>query len=708
MRHTWLFIFALSIGPFQLTAQVPATVPAQVPAQVSAQVTDPYAWLEEINGTRAMEFVKKQNARTIDMLSQREDYQRIYKRSLEIYTSQDRITFPTIYGKYCYNFWQDKEHARGIWRRASKESYMSGKPEWRTLIDVDALSKKDSIPWVFKSAHGLYPGYDRFLISLSKGGGDAVVIREFDAVKVEFDTLGFNLPESKGNVYYLDANTLLVAMDFGEGSMTTSGLPRQLKLWSRGTDISQAKKIFEGETTDVRVVGWVLRDDEHAYTMALRSIGMGRSANFVWHNNALQPLLIPEDAQVHTLIQNQFVLGLHSDWSIQGTLYKKGDLISLDFASLLDGKLDAYLVYRPSDRSSILGVSNTRTALLLELMTNVRSELHLARFVNKKWSLEKVPAPEYGTISVVDIEEGTDRYFFSFTNFLEPTTLYRADAEKNSVERFQSLPASFDASNYRVQQFEATSKDGTKIPYFVVGSKTMQLNGKNPTLLSAYGGFGVSSKPAYSSTAGCAWMEYGGVYVLANIRGGGEFGPAWHQAAKREKRQNGFDDFHAVAQDLIARKITSPEHLGIMGGSNGGLLVGVAYTQRPDLYNAVICQVPLLDMQRYTKLLAGASWIAEYGDPDKAEDWEFIRKYSPYQNLLPDKHYPEVFFSTSTRDDRVHPAHARKMAAKMLDMGYPVYYYENTEGGHAASATAEQRARAVALHFSYLIKKLKD
>lgn len=673
-----------------------------------AQSDDPYLWLEEVDGAKALEFVNQQNKLTVDKLSGQPEYQDIFKKSLEIYNSTDRIAYPNTLGDYVYNFWQDKKHVRGIWRRTPKASYLEGNPVWETLLDIDAMSKMDDVKWVYKGASGLYPDYNRFLIRLSKGGGDAVVTREFDVNTKSFIENGFYIEESKGGASYLDENTLIVAAHFGEGTMTTSGYPLQVKLWKRGTDIKDARLLHQGEVTDVGNWGSTMRDGSLNYVVVTRAITFYSSYTYVMVGDKLVKLDIPDDSQLNAILNNQLILGLKSDWTVDGKVHKQGDVLSLNFTSLLKGVKEIQLVFRPDEFTSVSGVSTTRNKLLIDIIRHVRSELYIYSYADGTWTSEKVQAPDFGTISIRDLDEFSDEYFFDFANFVTPTTLYAGNAQNNSVRPLKSLPAYFDASKFKVEQFKAKSKDGTLIPYFVVSSNAVKNNSKNPTLLYAYGGFESSSQPFYSGVVGSSWLENGGVYVLANIRGGGEYGPKWHQAGLKEKRQNVYDDFHAVAEDLIAKKITSPKNLGIMGGSNGGLLVGVAFTQRPDLYNAVVCQVPLLDMKRYNKLLAGASWMGEYGDPDKPEEWEFIKKYSPYQNVKAGVKYPEVFFTTSTRDDRVHPGHARKMVAKMIEMGYPVYYYENTEGGHAGSSTNEQRAKSVALSYAYLLMKLKE
>ncbi len=667
---------------------------------------DPYLWLEEVDGANALEFVQSHNKATQEVLMQQSNYQDLFNKSLAIINATDRIAFPAIYGKYIYNFWQDQDHVRGIWRRTTSTSYQSANPTWETLLDLDALSKVDNAKWVFKGASGLYPNYDRFIVQLSKGGGDAVVIKEYDAVAKKFITNGFELPESKCSVSYLDVNTLIVGTDFGKGSMTTSGYPRIVKLWKRGTPLSSAKTIFEGDASDVSDNGHVLRDGDLNYLMIEKSETFYSSKVFIYQNNKVIPLEIPEDANIRGILNNQLIINLKSDWKVEGQTYKQGAAISANFTSLINGTKDLHLIYEPDAFSSIEDLSQTKNFLLFNILNNVKSELYSYAFGNGKWVATKVNAPDYGTIGLGSTDEFSDDYFYTYQNFLTPTSLYSATANTTNTKLIKALPAYFNADKYKVEQFKMKSKDGEMIPYFVISSKETKYDGNNPTLLNAYGGFEIPEVPFYSGVMGQSWLEKGGVFVLANIRGGGEFGPKWHQAGLKEKRQNIYNDFHGVAEDLIARKITSPKHLGIMGGSNGGLLMGVAFTQRPDLYNAVVCQVPLLDMKRFNKLLAGASWMGEYGDPDTA-DWEFIKKYSPYQNVNKDTTYPEVFFMTSTRDDRVHPGHARKMAAKMLDMGHKVYYYENTEGGHGGSATNDQKAKFYALYYAYLWMKLK-
>jgi len=667
---------------------------------------DPYLWLEEVDGAKALDFVQTQNKATLAVLTEQKEYQDLYDKSLAIINATDRIAMPAIYGDYIYNFWQDKEHIRGIWRRTSKASYQSAQPNWETLLDLDAMSKTDKVQWVFKGAGGLYPKFDRFIVKLSKGGGDAVVVKEYDAVAKKFMTNGFELPESKCNVSYLDANTLIVGTDFGKGSMTSSGYPRIVKLWKRGTPLSNAKTIFEGDESDVSVSGAVIRDGDKSYLSINKGETFYSSKVFIYQNNKAIPLPIPDDADISGILKNQLILDLKSDWTVGKQTFKQGATVSADMANLIQGMKDILLIYEPDAFSSVDAITQTKNFLLFNILNNVKSELYSYTFSNGKWTGNKVKAPDFGTITISSTDEYSDDYFYTYQNFLTPTSLYLSNASNNNPKLIKSLPAYFNADQYKVEQFKMKSKDGEMIPYFVIASKEIKYDGTNPTLLNAYGGFEIAEVPYYSGVLGQDWLEKGGVYVLANIRGGGEFGPKWHQAGLKEKRQNIYNDFHGVAEDLIARKITSQKHLGIMGGSNGGLLMGVAFTQRPDLYNAVVCQVPLLDMKRFNKLLAGASWMGEYGDPDTS-DWDYIQKYSPYQNVNKETAYPEVFFMTSTRDDRVHPGHARKMAAKMLELDHKVYYYENTEGGHGGASTNEQKAKFYALYYAYLWMKLK-
>lgn len=667
---------------------------------------DPYLWLEEIDSPKAMEWVKAQDTITVDELNKFPEFQNLYENNLKILNSKERIAYPSIVGKYIYNFWQDSTNERGLWRRTTLDEYLKPSPEWETVLDIDSLSKADGVNWVYVVANFLYPDYNLCLVNLSRGGSDATVVKEFDLRAKKFVKGGFELPEAKNEVNWIDRDHLFVATDFGEGSMTTSGYPRILKEWTRNTPLSDAKTIFEGEPKDVWVYGNELNTPERSYQFVYRGITFYTRHMYAVINDSLVKLDLPDDIQFSGIFKNQMLLELKSDWKVGGKLYHQGDLISIDYDKFLNGKRDFSLIFRPSARESIAGVGSTKDYLLVSRLNNVRSELYKYDFDKNNWTGKKIDAPDYGSIEIVSTSDFSDKFFFTYTNFLNPSTLYLYE-EDGTIKKVKSLPQFFDADKFEVKQHEAVSKDGTKIPYFIVFSKDIKYNGKNPTLQYAYGGFEVSMVPYYSATIGTEWLSRGGVYVLANIRGGGEFGPKWHLAVIKQNRQKAYDDMIAVSEDLIKRKVTSPQHLGIMGGSNGGLLVGVMLTERPDLYNAVVCQSPLLDMKQFNKLLAGASWMGEYGNPDNPEDWAYIKKYSPYQNVYKDKKYPPVLFTTSTRDDRVHPGHARKMAALMESFGNPVYFYEYTEGGHSAGVTNKEIAFESALTFSFLWINLK-
>jgi len=497
-----------------------------------------------------------------------------------------------------------------------------------------------------------------------------------------------------------------VGTNFGPDSLTDSGYPRVAKLWTRGTPLSSAETVFEGQATDVAVGCGTINTPERRYDVIHRGITFYTSHTYVIEDGRPMKLDIPDDADFGGFFKNQLLVRLKSDWTPGSSTYRQGALISIDYDEYLKGSREFTVIVKPSERFNVVSFADTRNVLLVLMLNNVRSELYAFRLRSGRWLMERVDAPKLGTLSLISTDEQSDQYFFSYQGFLSPTSLYHASSGR-AIQEVKTLPHFFEANDLVTEQFQATSKDGTQIPYFVVRPKAMKADGANPTLLYGYGGFEIEMLPHYSALTGACWLAKGGVYVLANIRGGGEFGPSWHQAALKANRQRAYDDFAAVAEDLIRRRITSPPHLGIMGGSNGGLLMGVEFTQRPELYNAVVCLVPLLDMQRYNKLLAGASWMAEYGDPDIPEEWAYISKYSPYHNVARDGTYPRVFFYTSTADDRVHPGHARKMAARMEEMGHKIYYYENMEGGHAAAATNKQQALRAALSYSYLWMQLK-
>jgi prolyl oligopeptidase len=668
---------------------------------------DQYRWLEDVGGERALDWVRAHNAVAEGELGAGPGYAGLRARLKAILDSKERIPYASLHAGQLYNFWRDAEHPRGVWRRTTLEQYRTVSPAWETVLDLDRLARDEGENWVWAGARCLKPRGDRCLVSLSRGGGDAHVVREFDLGSRAFVEDGFVLPEAKGSAAWIDRDRLFVATDFGPGSLTASGYPRVVKEWRRGTPLAQASLVYEALANDLSASAHKDFTPGFEHEFVERQIDFYSSELFVREGGRLASVPKPLDANAYT-VRDQLVIELRSDWAVEGTTWPQGSLLAIDFESFMQGARGFEVLFAPSPTTSLDGVAATRGALLLTVLAKVRNRVVELTHGGGAWRRREVAAPDMGALDVWAVDEmGSDQYFLSVTGFVEPTTLYLGQAGSDARERLKAMPAFFDASPFTVCQFEARSQDGTAVPYFVVMSRHAQFDGTNPAILYGYGGFEVSMKPSYSGVTGAAWLEHGGVYVLANIRGGGEFGPRWHQAALKEHRQRAFDDFIAVAQDLIERKLTSPRHLGIMGGSNGGLLVGAAMTQRPDLFNAVVCQVPLLDMRRYHQLLAGASWMGEYGDPDDPAQWAYIGKYSPYHNVSADRRYPRVLFTTSTRDDRVHPGHARKMAALMREQGHDVLYWENTEGGHAGAADNEQAATMWALTFEFLRKQLK-
>jgi prolyl oligopeptidase len=680
---------------------------------------DPFLWLEEVEGEAALGWVQVQNARSLAALESDPRYEGLYRDALAVITAADRIPYPHFLGERLVNFWQDDAHERGLWRCTDLASFATPEPAWQTLLDIDALSAAEGRNWVFHGAVALRPEYRRCLVSLSDGGKDAAELREFDIETGRFVEGGFFLPEGKQSVMWLDQDTLIVGRDWGPGTMTASGYPFVLKRLRRGAPLGTAEEIFRGSPGDVSVDASVLRDPDGTIrgTLVNRQLDFFESERFLLAPRGPVRVPTPARSSFRGFVAGQLVFSLEEDWRE----HRAGSLVSLDLDACLADAAGAVPrpVAVPGPRESIEDVATTGTGLLATLYRNVQGSAVAYRFEAGRWVPHELPLPQQASVHVVATSDRDDRAFVDVAGFLTPNTLFLADALAGTVAAVKSLPARFAAAALTVEQFEATSPDGTAVPYFVVrptptlpspasGGGKGGGNGSAPTLLYGYGGFQVSMTPAYAGALGKLWLEKGGVYVVANIRGGGEFGPEWHKAALKRDRQRAYDDFIAVAEDLVRRGITSPRRLGIMGGSNGGLLMGAMLTQRPELFRAVVIQVPLLDMLRYHKLLAGASWMAEYGDPDNAAEAEFLRHISPYHNLRPGVAYPEPFFATSTKDDRVHPGHARKMAAKMAAMGLPFLYYENTEGGHSAAATLQERAKRQALEFTYLAQRLMD
>lgn len=672
---------------------------------------DPYLWLEEVEGERALEWVHARNKECFAELEADARYGKFLSQAEKLLNAKDRIPYGSIRGKYVYNFWQDSEHVRGIMRRTTPESYRLAKPEWETVLDIDALAKAEDENWVYKGTTWLAPDYERCLIKLSRGGTDASVHREFDTLAKRFVEGGFALPEAKSGVTWLDRDTLLVGTDWGEGSLTESGYPRVAKRWKRGTPLAKATTIFEGRHEDIGIWPRVMDSGEETIALVDQSLTFFTGAyHVIGPDGEMTRLPLQESADLAGFYAGRLLFTLREAWEVDGQTHAQGALLAINAAVFqATGKLPTIeTIYTPDERTSIEGVTVSRSGLYVTLLQNVKGRI-LRFSVNPQsgqWSSKPVPLPENGTVSISAAGPHSETIFINYEDHVTPDRLSEFDAGANKLSTLKSLAARFDAGDLEVHQHMAKSADGTAVPYFVIHRKGLKPDGSTPTILYGYGGFEISLKPSYSATIGKLWLERGGAYAVANIRGGGEFGPRWHKAALKTERQRAYDDFIAVGEDLAKRGITSPKHLGISGGSNGGLLVGAIFTQRPDLLNAVVCRVPLLDMIRYTKLLAGASWAAEYGDPEDPKMREAILRYSPYQNVFPDKKYPKVFIETSTKDDRVHPGHARKMVARMREQGHEVLYYENTEGGHAAGANLKQHARRYALEYVYFSRQL--
>ncbi len=671
---------------------------------------DPYLWLEDVEADAALAWVRARNAAARRTLEAHPAFVAMRDGIRAVLDSRDRIPQVVRRGDALYNFWQDAEHPRGLWRRTTLAEYRRAEVAWEVLLDVDALGRDEAVNWVWAGASCFDPASPLCLVSLSRGGADARIVREFDLRSCRFVAGGFELPEAKSQVEWLDADTLLVGTDFGPGSLTDSGYPRVVKRWRRGEPLSQAETLFEAERADVSAWFSVDRTPGFERTLIGRSVDFYNDRSWLWRDGRLVPIDKPADATLH-FWRDRLLLELRSDWSVAGRTFVRGSLLAADAQAYLAGRRELQAVFEPTATRSLAGYAATRHALVLNVLDNVASRL-------EEWypdgTRRAVGAPFPGTISVAALHDPlvagpdplADAYWLSYADFLTPDSLRLARVGSDAHQPLKSRPSFFDAAGMRVEQRFATSRDGTRVPYFVVWPAGASADGNNPTLLYGYGGFEVSLQPWYSGAYGSAWFRGGGVLVVANIRGGGEFGPAWHQAATLAHKQASYDDFAAVAEDLIAQRITRARHLGIQGGSNGGLLVGAVMLQRPELFGAVVCQVPLLDMQRYHRLLAGASWMAEYGDPDQPEQWAWIARYSPYQNVRAGTRLPPVLLITSTRDDRVHPGHARKMAARLLEQGHDVTYYENIEGGHGGAADNAQRADMMALEFSFLWQRL--
>jgi prolyl oligopeptidase len=694
----------------------------------AAEDDDPYLWLEQAESPRALEWVRAENARSLAVLEADPRFEPMHQEALTILTSDARVALGQIHAGAVYNFRQDEAHVRGVWRRASVESYRAGNPDWETLLDYDALARSEEENWVAGSVACLEPAYRHCMIELSRGGTDAGVWREFDTVEKTFVADGFYLPEAKSDLAWIDEDTLLVGTDLGPGSLTDSGYARTLVRLSRGDELEDAPTVFEADEADVGVFPRVEHDGgrtqvftqravsffetEYYYSTAGTDAGTtaGADAQRTARTDARTRLPVPLNADLEGVLDDRAVFSLREAWRYRGAEYAEGTVIAYD---LDDGSVET--VFSGTANQAVQDVEIGESDIVLQYLEDVAGRAaRISRAASGQWTSEKITLPDNGVVTLVSVDGGTDDALASFESLMTPDSLFFVDAD-NDVARIARAPAFYDAAGVVVEQRFATSKDGTRIPYFIAGKKNVLDKGDAPTVQYGYGGFLDATLPVYyqdpgrpqhGALAGKLWLSRGGVLVLSNIRGGSEYGPAWHQAAMKEKHQNAIDDFIAVSEDLIATGVTSPEKLGAIGRSNGGLLMGAILTQRPELYAAIDCGVPLFDMKRYTQLGAGASWIGEYGDPQTPEDWAYLSKYSPYQNLKADRPYPKVFFYTSTKDDRVHPGHARKAAARMKALGYGYFYYENTEGGHGGTSNQEQLAYRTALEFTYFAHML--
>jgi len=672
-----------------------------------SSTADPYQWLEGVTDEKALAWVRAENAKTETELASTPAFATLETDLRAILDSDAKIPVVEKIGEYYYNFWKDQTHERGLWRRTTLAEYRKPQPQWETIIDLDALNKAEGENWVWHGADCLKPAYERCLVALSRGGADADVTREFDLKNKQWVADGFLRKESKGALQWIDQDNVYVFTDFGPGSMTESGYPRIVKQWRRGTPVESAAVVYEGAPQDLYIAATHDHSPGFERDFVSRAVAFYDNELYLRGRDGKLAKIEAPNSATKSVHNAWLTLELREPWQVGGRTYAAGSLLATKFDDFMAGKRAFDVLFAPSDTTSLAGYVWTKHHLVLNVLDDVKSKLSVLT-PGEGWKKSPfIGAPALGTLAVSAVDaDDSDAVWLTVTDFLTPSTLALAEIGA-PPETLKSMPAFFDASRMVTEQQFATSKDGTRIPYFIVRPKDLKLDGSAPTLLWGYGGFEVSYTATYNPLVGRGWLQQGGTFVLANIRGGGEYGPRWHQAALKANRHKAYEDFAAVAQDLAARKITSKERLGIQGGSNGGLLMGNMLTQYPQLFGAIVVQVPLLDMQRYHKLLAGASWMAEYGDPDKPEEWAFIKTFSPYHLVNRDAKYPPTIFMTSTRDDRVHPGHARKMMAKMQDFGDDVRYYENIEGGHGGAANNAQEAHMRALAYTFLWKELK-
>ncbi|HEY4299639.1 MAG TPA: prolyl oligopeptidase family serine peptidase [Candidatus Didemnitutus sp.] len=683
-------------------------------AALPAGDDDPYLWLEDINGAKALEWVRTHDEAADKRLMAQPMYAGLYRDALAVLDSKSRIPEVDQHGDQLYNFWRDEAHPRGVWRRVSLAGFRAESPVWETVLDVDALSKAEGKAWAFGGATWRKGDHRRCLVQLSVAGGDTIEVREFDTETKSFVPGGFAAPPAKSRVDWLDADTIFIGTDFGPGTLTSSGYPAQVKIWHRGTPLSAAQMLYAGQPTSVSVGAFVIHLETEPIVLVSEGVTFWEQRNFQYLGGKLVPLNMPATARISGGIQGKLVIDLKSPWTLAGHSYAAGSVVLVD-PSLLRGEAgSSELLVAPSGPFVVSGIRVTDHSVYVHALDNVRGRLF--RFVPTRlgWARTPIAFPDNGALGLVSTDDETGDAWVQYESFLTPPSLYYVGATETEPELVKAQAPVFDGSRFEVLQLSATSSDGTRIPYFLVQPRGMPHDGTAPIWMFSYGGFENSLVPSYSGSYedlhgayGKLWLERGGAFVLANIRGGGEFGPEWHTSVLKAGHLKTIEDFEAVAADLATRRITSPAHLGIEGRSNGGLLVSATMVRHPELYGAVVCGNPLIDMKRYSHLLAGASWMAEYGNPDVPEQWEFLRKYSPYQNVVAGRKLPPILFYTTTHDDRVHPGHARKMAAKMEALGYPVEYAENTEGGHHGSVTNGQLAKRLALSYTFLWEHLK-
>lgn len=671
---------------------------------------DKFIWLESVEGEKALNWSKDQNKKTLKVLAEGGDFERFKSDALGILEATDKLPKVALRGGKLYNFWQDAKQVRGLIRRTTEKSFKGKSIRWEPVLDLDKLAAQEKENWVYKGMNCLKPEERYCLVRLSRGGKDASVLREFDLKTKKFVDKGFQLPEAKSWVTWVDQNQLLVGTDFGKGSLTDSGYPRQLRLWKRGVRLKEAPLVFEGKSSDVWVSGSRLQHGKRSQVLVSQALDFFNTKEFVFNAETQKTfeLAKPGGAEFMGYYAGFHLYLLRNPWTYGRRAYDTGDLMAIRSEKQNDKYviMDAHRVFAPKRNQSFVGLAVLKTKLVISVLEDVKGTFFYTKWNNKKWqSLKVISTPSKGNVKLATWSDKADRLYYYFETYNKPSALFVQNVGGSS-QKLKQIPSRFKDKNFTFEQRFAKSKDGTRVPYFMVYKKGTQWTGKNPTMLYGYGGFTISLTPKYQPLVGKLFLEQGGVYVVANIRGGGEYGPAWHKAALKQNRQKAYDDFISVAEDLVSTKVTSPKNLAIRGGSNGGLLVGAVMAQRPDLFGAVVCAVPLLDMVRFSKLLAGASWMGEYGNPDKPEELEYILKYSPYQNVFAEKKYPELFIYTSTKDDRVHPGHARKMTAKMQEQGHNVLYYENIEGGHAARANLKQLANLRAMEYNFLKKTI--